>query len=104
VHGYWNGHYPGWGWGGFGYGYGAGLATGLLAWGLGSALYSGWGYMPYYNPYYSDFAAAGVAQPVYDYSQPIDTTSAPLDSSVVDPAVATFDQARQAFKSTTPGR
>ena len=100
VHGYWNGHYPGWGWGGYGLGYGLGLGTGLMAWGLGSSLYSGWGYMPYSNPY-SAYAMApvGGAQPVYDYSQPIDTTAAPPDDSVSDPAVAAFDQARDAFKA-----
>jgi tetratricopeptide (TPR) repeat protein len=98
VHGYWNGHYPGWGWG-WG-GYGAGLATGLAAWGLGSALYSGWGYMPYYNPYYA-FAApvTGVQQPVYDYSQPIETSAAPPDSSVTEPALTAFDEAREAFQA-----
>ena len=100
VHGYWNGHYPGWGWGGYGLGYGLGLGTGLMAWGLGSSLYSGWGYMPYSNPYSSyAMAPAGGAQPVYDYSQPIDTTAAPPDDSVSDPAVAAFDQARDAFKA-----
>src|SRR5205823_1077810 len=68
--------------------------------GLGSALYSGWGYMPYSNPH-SAYAMApvGGAQPVYDYSQPIDTTSAPPDQSVSDQAVAAFDQARDAFKA-----
>jgi tetratricopeptide (TPR) repeat protein len=100
VHGYWNGHYPGWGWGGYGPGYGLGLGTGLMAWGLGSSLYSGWGYMPYSNPYSAyAMAPAGGAQPVYDYSQPIDTTAAPPDDSVSDPAVAAFDQARDAFKA-----
>ena len=100
VHGYWNGHYPGWGWGGYGLGYGLGLGTGLMAWGLGSSLYSGWGYMPYSNPYSSyAMAPAGGVQPVYDYSQPIDTTAAPPDDSVSDPAVAAFDQARDAFKA-----
>jgi tetratricopeptide (TPR) repeat protein len=99
VHGYWNGHYPGWGWGGYGLGYGLGLGTGLMAWGLGSSLYSGWGYMPYSNPYSAyALAPAGGAQPGYDYSQPIDTTAAPPDDAVSDPAVALFDQARDAFK------
>ena len=41
----WGGYGWGWGWGGFG--------AGMAAWGLGSALYSGWGYMPYVNPYYA---------------------------------------------------
>jgi tetratricopeptide (TPR) repeat protein len=90
VHGYWNGHYGGWGWGGYG--------TGLAAWGLGSALYSGWGYAPYDNPYY-DAPTAVVPQPVYDYSQPISTTDAPPDAAVTDPAMTAFDQAREAFKT-----
>ena len=34
----------------------------------------------------------------YDYSQPIDTTVAPASATVVDPAMATFDAARGAFK------
>jgi tetratricopeptide (TPR) repeat protein len=95
VNGYWSGHYPGWG-----YGYGAGLATGIGLWALGSSLYSsGWGYMPYYNPYYGDGGAAIASQqPIYDYSQPIMTTAAPVDDSVAEPTVSTFDQARQAFR------
>lgn len=94
VHGSWNGHYGGWGWGG----YGAGVATGLVAWGLGSALYSGWGYMPYSNPYV-DAPTTEVQQPVYDYSQPISTTDSPPDAAVTDPALTAFDQAREAFKA-----
>jgi tetratricopeptide (TPR) repeat protein len=59
--------------------------------------------MPYSNPYYGDGGGAvAVAQPVaaspYDYSQPIDTISAPASESVADPAMATFDAAREAFK------
>ncbi len=98
VHGYWGGHYGGWGWGGYGGGYGAGLGMGmgLAAWGMGSSLYSGWGYMPYANPYYG--AAGAVASPVYNYSQPIDTAAAPPDDSVAAPAMTAFDKARDAFK------
>ena len=33
----------------------------------------------------------------YDYSQPIDTQSAPPPAEVADPAVAKFDSARAAF-------
>jgi hypothetical protein len=119
VHGYWSGHdAAAWGWrnpywGGYGYGWGAGIAGlglgvglgwGLSSWGYGSALY-GLGYMPYVNPYY--VAAPVVAeQPVvvagdvtpYDYSQPIDTVSAPADQSVADPAMALFDAARASFQ------
>jgi tetratricopeptide (TPR) repeat protein len=79
-----------------------GLGYGLASWGFGSSLY-GMGYMPYSNPYYGSGGGAVVAdQPAaaapYDYSQPIDTTSAPASESVVDPAMATFDAARASFK------
>ena len=94
VHGYWGGHYAGWGWGG--YGAGLGMGMGLAAWGMGSSLYSGWGYMPYSNPYYG--AGGAGASPAYNYSQPIDTAAAPPDNSVTSPAMTAFDQARDAFK------
>ncbi|MDR3638532.1 MAG: tetratricopeptide repeat protein [Isosphaeraceae bacterium] len=106
VHGYWNGHYGGWGWhnpywggwgygAGWGFGAGLGLGWGLAAWGFGSSLY-GWGYMPYYNPYY---VAAPVAVAVpYNYSVPIDTVSAPATETVVDPAMALFDAGRASFQ------
>ncbi len=112
VHGYWNGHnsaawgwrnpyWGGWGWGGGGWGYGwgmglglgYGLGWGLPMWGFGSSLY-GMGYMPYNNVYYVDNSV--VAAP-YDYSQPIDTVTAPADASVADPAMALFDAGRQSF-------
>jgi tetratricopeptide (TPR) repeat protein len=99
VHGCWNGHgYDAWGlrspyWGG------AGLGWGLAAWGYGSALY-GMGYSPYFNPYYAAGAVVA-AQPVaagpYDYSQPINTTSAPVADTVANPAMSSFDTARQSF-------
>jgi tetratricopeptide (TPR) repeat protein len=54
--------------------------------------------MAYENPYYA-LAPVATSAPVYDYSQPIDTTSAAPDASVVDPAMSTFDQARAAFKA-----
>ena len=99
VHGYWNGHDNAWGWRGYGgyggWGYGAGLGWGLAAWGMGSMLY-GMGYMPYDNPYYVA-PAVGVAD--YDYSQPIDTTAAAPAASITDPAIASFDAARTAFKA-----
>lgn len=112
VHGYWNGHNSAaWGWrggywggGAWGLGVGMGLGWGLSSWGFGSSLYN-WGYMPYSNPYY--VAAPVVVQqpvvvdqpqaPVYDYSQPIDTTSAAPEQSVTDQAVQIFDQARDFF-------
>ena len=90
-----------------------GAATGVSAWALGSSFYN-WGYASYANPYY---AAETVAQPIvieqtvaggepqtvtvpaytYDYSQPIDTQSAPPPEEVANPAVAKFDSARAAF-------
>ena len=101
---FWGGGFnPGWGFGGFGWGYGAGLATGLLAFGLGSGLYN-WGYSSFYNPYY--YAApstivvnqpVAVGQPMYDYSQPINTQGPAPDSAVADAAVSTFDEGRAAF-------
>ncbi|MDR3621910.1 MAG: tetratricopeptide repeat protein [Paludisphaera borealis] len=108
MHGYWNGHdnaawgwrSPYWGggvWGsglGWGMGMGLGLGWGLSSWGYGSSLY-GMGYMPYMNPYYSN---AFVASAPYDYSQPIDTTAAPVDQMTADPAVALFDAGRESFK------
>ena len=80
---------------------------------LGSSFYN-WGYASYANPYYAETA---VAQPIvieqtvaggepqtvsvpaytYDYSQPIDTQSAPPPEEVASPAVAKFDSARVAF-------
>jgi hypothetical protein len=116
VHGYWNGQNHGaWGWrgpywGGYGYGLGGwglglglglGLGWGLSSWSYGSALY-GMGYAPYYNPYYYGGGVGVVDQPVvaaapYDYSQPIDTVSAPAEAATADPALALFDAARQSF-------
>jgi tetratricopeptide (TPR) repeat protein len=57
--------------------------------------------MPYANPY--AVAPAVVAdQPAstlaFDYSQPIDTQSAPPADSVTDPAMASFDAARESFR------
>jgi tetratricopeptide (TPR) repeat protein len=104
VHGYWNGHdAAAWGWhnpywggvGAWGIGLGMGLGWGLSSWGFGSSLY-GMGYMPYTNPYYYG-AMAGVGGS-YNYSQPIDTVSAPAAQSVTDPAMALFDAGRASFK------
>ena len=50
--------------------------------------------MPYNNVYYGDNSV--VAAP-YDYSQPIDTVSAPAAEAVADPAMALFDAGRQSF-------
>jgi tetratricopeptide (TPR) repeat protein len=111
ANGYWHGYHDNnyWGWGAFA----AGAATGVAAWALGSSFYN-WGYASYSNPYYVD---ESVAQPIvieqtvaggepqavtvpaysYDYSQPIDTQSAPPPAEAADPAVAKFDSARAAF-------
>jgi tetratricopeptide (TPR) repeat protein len=62
------------------------------------------GYLPYSNPYYGSGYGNNVVvdQPVvavpYDYSQPIDTTAAAATEAVADPAMATFDAARETFK------
>ena len=111
ANGYWHGYHDNnnWGWGSFA----LGAATGVTAWALGSSFYN-WGYASYANPYYAEEA---VAQPIvieqtvaggepqtvtvpaytYDYSQPIDTQSAPPPEEVANPAVAKFDSARAAF-------
>ena len=113
ANGYWHGYHDNsnWGWGSFA----LGAASGVTAWALGSSFYN-WGYASYANPYY---AAAAVAQPIvieqtvvggepqavtvpaytYDYSQPLDTQSAPPAAEIADPAVAKFDSARAAFGS-----
>ena len=87
----------------------------MTAWALGSSFYN-WGYASYANPYYAE---AAMAQPIvieqtvtgsepqavtvpaynYDYSQPLDTQSAPPPAEVADPAVAKFESARAAFGS-----
>jgi tetratricopeptide (TPR) repeat protein len=115
MNGYWHGYQngAGWNWGSWA----LGTAAGVTAWGLGSALYN-WGYSSYANPYYGgggavvtepivieQYTDAGVAQSVtvpastFDYSQPLDTQSAPPAAEVADPALAKFDSAREAFKS-----
>jgi len=110
-HGYWGGHdSAAWGWRnrywgrgkgyrGWGLGLGLGLGYGLPSWGYGSWLYD-LGYMPYDDPYYDDGGAdaAVVIASTYDYSQPIDTTSAAADESDTDPAEVIFDLGRASFK------
>ena len=114
ANGYWHGYHDNnnWGWARFA----AGAATGVTAWALGSSFYN-WGYGGSYgNPYYAE---AAVAQPIvieqtvsggdpqtvsvpaltYDYSQPIDTQTAPPPPEVTDPAMAKFDAARGAFRN-----
>jgi tetratricopeptide (TPR) repeat protein len=106
--------YGGWGYGGYGLG---GLGLGMLAglgvgafgaWGLNPYSY-GWGYSSYANPFYGvpasalavgqPISAGGVVPTAYDYNLPLDTTSAVPADDVVNPAVTTFDQARDAFKA-----
>jgi len=56
--------------------------------------------MPYSNPYYDDYhggAAGGAVAAPYNYSQPIDTTSAPADEQTANPAMALFDAGRASF-------
>jgi thioredoxin-like negative regulator of GroEL len=109
VNGFWNSHYlPGAGWGSSALGWGVGV--GVAAWGVGS-LFNSWGYSSFVNPYYTPTVVvqqpavvvqqpAGVAQPqVYDYSRPIDVASPPPAQAVIDQSVASFDDARAAFKS-----
>jgi tetratricopeptide (TPR) repeat protein len=127
VNGYWPGHYGGYGYGGRGYGYGYG-GLGYGGWGYGLGFLSGlgvggfggwglnpysygWGYSSYANPFYGGgyggglgvvnqpLAVGSVVPTVYDYAQPLDTTAAAPPDTVVDPALSTLDQARDAFKA-----
>jgi tetratricopeptide (TPR) repeat protein len=82
------------GYGGSGYGYGP---TGLDA----GALYA-YGYSPYSNPYASS-GASGVVATSFDYSQPINTVSAPPEQSTADQALALFGSARDSLKSGDAG-
>ncbi len=110
--------YGGLGYGGLGYGgFGGGLGLGLLAgmgvgafgaWGLNPYSY-GWGYSNYSNPFYGAQGSAlaaggqgfagGVVPTAYDYNVPLDTAAATPADEVVNPAVSTLDQARDAFKA-----
>jgi uncharacterized protein (TIGR03066 family) len=107
--GYHGGWYHGacnnnWNWGS----YAAGVATGAFTgWALGSRPYD-WGYTSYVNPYYTpavqtvvlqEQAASPVPATVYNYSQPINTEVPPPAEDVAQPAVSTFDQARERFQA-----
>ncbi len=76
-------------------------ASNYNSWGLGSVA-NNWLYSGYSNPYYSSVV---VSQPsyastaVYDYSQPINLTSAPPEATVVDSTEQIFSSARDAFKA-----
>jgi tetratricopeptide (TPR) repeat protein len=97
--------YGGYGYGGYGYpAYGAysyfptwGMSS-YSSWGLGSVA-SNWLYSGYTNPYYATVVAAQPAQTtiVYDYSQPINVTSAPPDASVATSTEQVFSAARDSF-------
>jgi tetratricopeptide (TPR) repeat protein len=102
--------YGGYGYGGYGYpyydsGYGYGGypydgGYGLSSWTYGPSLYD-WGYSSYYNPYWSSstIPSTVVAQPGYDYSQPINTLAAAPAPGVTTEAITCFDAAREAFKA-----
>ncbi|WP_145952252.1 tetratricopeptide repeat protein [Paludisphaera borealis] len=118
VNGYWHGRNNNW-WNNGGAFFTGMAVGGIGAWGLNSAIYS-WGYRPFMNPYAVAVQPIIIQQPVvvqqpivvgqpalpvaaapagvYDYSQPLAET-APPDPSVADPAMQTFDAAREAFKA-----
>ena len=108
VHGYWNGHNgAAWGWRGgvlgrLGLGWDWAGAWGLglgLGWGSVGVCPGGFGSSPLRHGLHAvqqhllSPAIRGLAAP-YDYSQPIDTVSAPADETVADPAMALFDAGR----------
>jgi uncharacterized protein (TIGR03066 family) len=71
----------------------------LTSWAAGSLFYDT-GYYGYENPYYVPAATTTVVEyPVYDYSQPIVTTTAPPDMSApaAVTAISESEQARDAF-------
>jgi len=95
------------GYGGYGYS-GMGMYNYFPTWGMST--YSGWGlgsvantwvYSGYTNPYYATVVAAQPAQTtvVYDYSQPINVTSAPPDPTVATSTEQVFSAARDSFKA-----
>jgi thioredoxin-like negative regulator of GroEL len=115
VNGYWHGRNNNW-WNNGGAFFTGMAIGGIGAWGLNSAIYN-WGYRPFVNPYAVAAQPIVVQQPVivqqpvvvgeaaqpaapavYDYSQPL-AESAPPDPGVSDPALQTFDAAREAFKA-----
>jgi tetratricopeptide (TPR) repeat protein len=99
YHGYWGGHYNGY-WNNFWNRYPAAAALGLTTWGLNRMWY-GFGYYPYYNPYYvSPYPVGGGV--VLDYSQPLTAyqqqTADPTDAAMSDdPAQNAIQQAREDF-------
>jgi tetratricopeptide (TPR) repeat protein len=94
--------YPGYGYGGYGLGgYGLGLGNGgwgLSSWAYGPMVYD-WGYSTYSNPYYDSSAATAPQSIVYDYSQPINPTTAAPEETAAEQALSQFENARVAFKN-----
>jgi tetratricopeptide (TPR) repeat protein len=103
---------PGYGYGGYGYpayGYSSmGVYDYFPTWGMST--YGAWGLAPvastmlysgYTNPYYQTVVAAQPAQTttVYDYSQPINVTSAPPDPAAAQSTEQVFSAARDSFKA-----
>jgi hypothetical protein len=94
--------------GGYGYGTGEGVydyfptwgVSEVADWGLGSTA-SDWLSSNYANPYSTAAAASQPASATgnYDYSQPIDVTSAPPDPSAADSSEQVFSAARDAFQA-----
>jgi tetratricopeptide (TPR) repeat protein len=107
-----NNNWWAWGLGGFGAGF---LTSSMMGWGMGSSLWN-WGYSSFNNPYYMPSNTIIVQQPspviieqplavqvpaqqqiTYDYSQPINTEAPQPSQEVADPALSTFEQARQSY-------
>jgi uncharacterized protein (TIGR03066 family) len=107
-HGHWHGNYGDW-WEHMWDDHTAFMAFRTTMWGINAAAY-GFGYWGYSNPYYTESYPVG-GDTYIDYSEPIVIESAPVTTTVVDPATATttlpadapapgmteFEMARQAF-------
>lgn len=103
-HGCWGGHYGNW-WHHMWDHHPVAMALGVTGWGVNRLSYW-YGYYPYYNPYYYEPYPVSSAVTI-DYSQPLTVYEQSADAlaesgeappeSADDPAVTTFDQARQAF-------
>jgi tetratricopeptide (TPR) repeat protein len=94
--------------GGYGYGDGSGVYDYFPTWGVSSvgdwgldSVASNWLSSNYANPYASvNVGAAPAGTPgVYDYSQPINVTSAAPDASVTESTEQVFSAARDSFKA-----
>jgi tetratricopeptide (TPR) repeat protein len=110
----WNNNWWAWGLGGFGAGM---MTSNLLGWGMGSSLWD-WGYNGFTNPYYVPNNTIVVQQPTpvfveqpvavevpvqqpvpmaYDYSRPLSTEAPMPAQEVAEPALTTFENARQNY-------